>query len=234
MSQVIVQQSAEVTVSSGSTGNVTLNGVGAGNILTVQGTNETNANNFSTPTDNNGNTWAAPVQAGNNSVGMSCLSLAQNANGGNTTVTLGLASGTATYRFRVIEWSGSLTTGQPDASDHQIEAAGTTHHESSAGINPTGACVVLCAASLSNLTGGATAGGGYSSFGTASNYAFYQYQIYASAPSNEKGAWTSVNSIAIAGSIIAFKAAAGAAPTYVPPSPKFIYVDEESGEILAA
>lgn len=233
MSQAIVQQTAEVTVTGGSTGSVTLTCT-AGNCLTIQAVNESNSQAFATPTDNNGNTWSAPVQGGNSADGISLLSLAENINGGSTTVTLPTAAGTATYRFRVIEWSGSLTTGQPEASDHQIEAAGTTHHESAAGINPTGACVVLCAASLSNVTGGATPGSGYTSIPTASSFAFYQYQIFPSAPTNERGAWSSVNSIAVAGAILDFKAAAAAAPTYLPPSTKTVYVDEETGEILAA
>src|ERR1051326_3731560 len=99
--QSLVQTSAEIVVTGGSTGSATLSGVTAGNLLALVADNETDGVVFATPTDNNGNSWAITVQTGSTALGVSCIAHAQNVNGGNTTVTLTPSSGSKTYRFKV-------------------------------------------------------------------------------------------------------------------------------------
>jgi hypothetical protein len=209
--QSLVQTSAEVVVTAGNTGSVTLNGVTAGNLLALVADNESDGVSFATPTDNNGNTWAITVQTGSTALGVSCIAHAQNANGGNTTVTLTPSSGSKTYRFKVLEISGSVTSGNPDVTSSIQEAANTTSHVSSADashINSSGPCFVICVGSTSNAPGTKTPGSGYTTIANTLAFGHWQYQIFSSAPTNEQGAWSSTNSVKNAGVIAAFKAAA--------------------------
>jgi hypothetical protein len=209
--QSLVQTSAEVVVTSGSSGSVTLNGVTAGNLLALVADNETDGIAFAAPTDNNGNTWAITVQAGNTACGVSCIAQAQNVNAGNTTVTLAPSSGSKTYRFKVLEISGSVIAGSPDVTSSIIEGANTTSHVSSADashINPSGPCFVLCVGSTSNTPGTKTPGNGYTAIANTLAFGHWQFQIFTSAPTNEQGAWSSTSSVKNAGVIAAFKAAA--------------------------
>jgi hypothetical protein len=211
MPQSLIQTSAEVIVTAGNTGSVTLNGVTAGNLLALVADNETDGVTFSAPTDNNGNTWAIAVQGGNSTCGVSCIAHAQNVNAGNATVTLAPSSGSKTYRFKVLEISGSVTSGNPDVTSSIIEGANTTNHVSSADashINPSGPCFVICVGSTSNTPGAKTPGSGYTTIANTLAFGHWQYQIFTSAPANEQGAWSSSNSVRNAGVIAAFKAAA--------------------------
>src|SRR5258708_8361340 len=164
MSQSLAKTSPEVVVTAGSSGSVTLNGVTAGNLLARVADNETDGVAFSAPTDNNGNTWAISVQGGNSTCGVSCIAQAQNVSAGNTTVTLAPSSGSKTYRFKVLEISGSVISGSPDVTSSIIEAANTTNHVSSADashINPNSPCFVICLCITSNTPAPKTPGSAY-------------------------------------------------------------------------
>src|SRR5437016_467125 len=150
MAQTLVQQSAEVVVTSGTTGSVTLTGVAAGNLLAILACNETDGTTFATPTDTNGNTWAIAVQDGTARLGEAMIAYAQNVHSGSTPVTVGPSSGSKTYHFKVLEISGSVTAGNPDVTSSIRESGTPTSHVCSADashINPSGACFVLTAAS---------------------------------------------------------------------------------------
>ena len=152
--------------------------------------NETDGVTFSAPTDNNGNTWAITVQTGNLACGVSCIAQAQNVNAGNTTVTLSPSSGSKTYRFKVLEISGSVISGSPDVTSSIIEGANTTSHVSAADtshINPSGPCFVICVGSTSNTPGTKTPGSGYTTIASTLAFGHWQYQIFTAAPTNEQG-----------------------------------------------
>jgi hypothetical protein len=74
---------------------------------------------------------------------------------------------------------------------------------------------VFAVAGLGNTGGTHTPGSGYTQLTTSGSFGFFQYQIFPSAPTNERGVWTSGSSITATSVIAAFKAAAApAAPPW--------------------
>lgn len=190
-----------------------LNGVTAGNLLVAVLTQETDATLFATNSDGT-NTWIKNEEQADSTRGNCCIQSAQNVAGGNTTVTVTLAGGVSkTYRGKLIEVSGSVTTGMDVGDKVSVDAAGTTHHCSAAGITPSGPCIIFTSSIAASNLGGTTPGAGYTALTTAGNFTNWQYQIFSSAPTSERGAWSSVNAPNSNGAIAAFKAAAGAAFT---------------------
>lgn len=217
MSQTVVQTSAETVVSSGTSGTATLNGVTAGNLLVIVATQETDITAFNTPSDGT-NTWAKDVEKATAAQGVAMIASAQNVAGGNTTVTVSPSSGSKTFRFRLLEISGSVTSGV-DVTSSITEPSNVTSHVCSADashINPTGPCIVFCSSAANATLGGTTQGSGYTALSTSGNFTNWQYQIFSSAPTNEQGAWTSVNSHTTNGAIAAYKAAASAGGLFRP------------------
>lgn len=206
MSQALVQTGAEISISGGTSGSVTLNGVGAGNLLTAQCLNDTNATATFTVSDNNGNSWTTDVSKGDGGVaGSAAIAHAANVHAGNTAVTV-TASASIGFKARISEWSGSDTSSPLATTDNDVVTS-TTHDESASGISPGAACIVLvCACGISSLTS-PTAGSGYTSQSSASVFDFYEYQIFGSTPTSEKGLWTTSSSIRTVGVMAAFKAA---------------------------
>lgn len=209
MAQTLVQTSSELTFT-GTTSTVVLNGVTAGNALSHFGSQETDATAIATTTDDKGDTFTN-VHTENGANGGTSVQVAKNAVGGNTTFTCGVAAGSKLQYYKVQEWSGSSTTTQPDGSDSQLQAGSTTHTESASGINPTTGCVVITASACASTPTSPTPGSGYTSVATSNSFGFWQYQIFSSAPTNEKGTWTSGNAPGQAGAMLAIKAGAAAA-----------------------
>jgi hypothetical protein len=207
MSQSLVQTGAEISVSGGTSGNVTLNGVAAGNLLTASCLNDSNATATFSASDNKSNAWASAVSQGDSAVaGLAAILYAKNVAAGNTTVTI-TSSASISFKALIQEWSGSDTSAPLAAHDSDQVGSGTNHQASASGVNPGAACICLVCACAQNTLGTCTAGSGYTAETSSSPFDFYEYQIFSSAPTNEQGKWTSANSPPTVSVIAAFRAA---------------------------
>lgn len=207
----VVQDSGEKSLTGTST-TATLT-VSAGNLGVIVATQETDGTLFSVPSDGT-NTWIKNEEQGDANRGVTMLASAQNLAGGSTTVTVGPSSGSKTFHFHFLEVSGCVTTGIDSGDKVSLDPVGTTHHCSASGINPSAACIIFTSSICNATAGTCTAGSGYTALTTASNFTFWQYQIFSIAPTSERGAWTSANSVNSNGAIGAFaQAAGGASPT---------------------
>jgi hypothetical protein len=209
MAITIVQTSSEMIVSSGTSGTLTLNGVTSGNLLVTQLTQETDNQPFVTNTDGT-NTWAIDQQKNDSTRGSACLQSAQNVASGNTVVTVAPLTGSKTFHGRMHEVSGCVTTGVDAVSGIEPDAGSSSHvcSADASHINPSGACICFTSSAASSGLGTRTPGSGYTAVSTAGNFTFWQYQIFTSAPTNERGAWTG-NAVTTNGVIAAYVAAAG-------------------------
>lgn len=213
MAVALVQTSTEIAFASGTTGNVTVTGVGAGNLLVC-----VVASNSNTPTvsvsDDKGNTWAEAVALGSAGVGRrASIWYAKNTAAGDTVVTVTMSvSATAVNAF-VYEVSGCDTTSPLDASSSLAETTTTTSHNCSADatvIDTTAECFVCCASKGQGSFGTLTEGSGYTRTASASASSMFQRQIFGASTANERGAFTSGTSQPAVGAIAAFKVAAAA------------------------
>jgi hypothetical protein len=211
MSQALVQTSAEINVSGGTSGNVTLNGVAAGDLLTAMCINLSNGTDTFSVSDGK-NTWQSAVTGASGSgvppQGVAQILYAQNVAAGNTTVTI-TATHSITFQAFIQEWSGSATSSVVAATDSHLEStAGTSHTASNSGISPGSPCI--CLACGTDQSGGSpTAGSGYTQLTSSQIYDLYEFQIFSSAPTNEHGAWTTSSGQKTISCIAAFKAASG-------------------------
>lgn len=208
MAQTLVQTSAEVSFT-GTSSTQILNGVAALNALSVVAGQLTDGTLFANVSDDKSGVWTTK-QSGTAGNGVGMVAVAGGVAGGNTTVTVGPSSGSKACRFKFQEWSGSQTN-PPDAFDTRDQTASTNHAESAAGINPSGGCIVITASSCANNLTTPAVGSGYNAITSAGGSVWWQYQIFPSAPVSETGSWSSANSTAQSGAIVAIKAAGGAA-----------------------
>lgn len=211
MAQTVVQTSSEMVVSSGATGHMDLTGVASGNLLLTLLTQETDGTTFATNSDGT-NTWTKDPEKANLANGVACIQSAKNVASGNPSVVATLTGGVSkTYRGRLLEVSGSATTAV-DASDGIIgESDGGTgnHICSSAGITPSAGCIVVTSSAFGSSVGVTTAGSGYTKITTSGLFTHWQYQIFPSAPTAEKGAWSAATVSRNTNAVIAaYKAAA--------------------------
>ena len=207
MAITLVQKSAWSTFTATS-GTITLNGVGAGNLLVAVMLYGANSTSRATVSDNNSNSWNAAV--GNNyvSVGGAAQGFyAANAKGGNTTFTLNAISGSFYSDWQVQEWSGCATTSPLIGTDSLNAAASTSHNMGATGITSSGAALYVGAAAHANTTT-YTPGSGYTTLGTAGQvYDFGQEGIFSTAQTLNKAPYTTGTSQASCGILMAFKAA---------------------------
>lgn len=209
MAIALVQTGTEIDIVAGTSGTITLTGVTAGNLLTVVVDDvDGNAVSF-TVSDDKGNAWLSAVSndnGGYSSAILYCLS----AIAGTTVITV-TSSGTTDFVAQAQEWSGGVWS--LDTTSFIDEGSTTSHvcSASSSVIDTTGADLVLCNSTTNNGTsfGTRTAGSGYTDFsgpGGASDYsrAMWQWQVFSTAQTNERGAFTSANSKATAACIAAF------------------------------
>ncbi len=217
MALASVQISTEISVSAGTSGNVTVTGVTSGNLLVcyINMTSST-ARTFTT-SDDKGNTWTEAVrQAIGGTARVSEIEYANNVAAGDTVVTV-TASGSCTFSAVIQEISGQATSSVLDTTS-SIDEASTNSHVCSADatvIDTTVGTIVCCASTASGTFGTETAGAGYTAVLSAAQVGtFRQYQIFSGAVTNEQGAWTGTTARATAAVIAAFKVAdAGATAT---------------------
>jgi len=208
MAIALVQTSAELLVSSGTTGSVTLNGVAAGNLLVALAGQETNASTLSF--SDGVNTWSSAINRGTVSIGIAAAGYAKNVAGGNTTITV-TCSGAATFRARVFEVSGTTTATPLQSVDSIVETVGTTSHATTDGIVSQSDCIIFCVAEFSNGPGVYTPGAGYTQVSSAGSFTRYQYGILVGAQTLRTVDFTSGNSQACAVVAMAFGVAPAAA-----------------------
>lgn len=212
-----VQTSTEVIVTAGTSGGVTVTGVGPANHLAVLlGQTTTSDRTFST-SDDKGNTWVQAVRIRSTNGNIAEIEHAQNTATGDTLVTVTVGGGlSSTFRFFVHETSGVSTSASLDQTSSLDETVATNNHLSSADatVIDTAADVIVYTASVMNAAHTATSPGtGYTEIDSASEQAYFQYRVSASALTDERGAWSGTGTARTAGNTIAsFKGdAAGAA-----------------------
>lgn len=210
-----VQESSELTVTSGTTGNVTLT-VSSGNLLIAYIACQSGTATF-TVSDNKGNTWNEAITKADGTVARSAsLWYANNVSAGSTQVTVG-ASGSATYSAIIQEVSGQDTAGGAiaplDASSSHSDTSATTNHVSSASstvIDTTDAALVACSGIVTGSVGVTVSPGtGYTQIVSANVRILWQYKVFTGATNDEQGAWMDDSSRTAVAVIGAFKQAAG-------------------------
>lgn len=212
MAAALVQTGTAINISGGTSGNITLTSVAAGNLLVVYADDIDGASATFSVSDDKGNTWASAVfndNGGYTSAILYCL----NAAAGTTVVTI-TASTSTSFLGQAQEFSGG--TWSLDTTSFIDEGSTTSHvcSASSSVIDTTGEDVVICNSTTNDggNFGTRTAGSGYTGLSSPTAQAFWQYQIFSTAQANERGAWTSANSKGTAACIAAFKLAASDEP----------------------
>jgi hypothetical protein len=205
MAYALVQSSTETSVSAGSSGNATLTGVVAGNLLVATLAMTGSAIRTFTFSDDAVNTWAVAEEI--NSGQTAHISFAKNVLSGTVQVTATINTGTGTFRFKVHEFSGGDTVSPLDTTSELLEPGNTNNHACSANatvIDTVADALVVCVGVL-NSAGGAS----------ATTLVIWQYKVASGALANEQGAWTNTTTARTGRSVIAsFKPAAGGGSTF--------------------
>jgi hypothetical protein len=206
-----VQVSTEGVVTAGTSGSVTLTGVGSGRLLIAYIHQAAGTLRTYTASDDRSNAWAEAVAIATSFV--SSLWYGKNTAAGDTQITIA-ASLSATYRFFVQEVSGADTTAPLDQTSSQTAEGSTNNHTSSASASviDTAADVIVCCVGSVSSSGvsATTAGGSYTKITSAVVTFLAQYWVSAGALTNEQGAWSHTGTARAGRSVIAsFKGATG-------------------------
>lgn len=210
-----VQESSELTVSAGTTGNVTFT-VSSGNML-IAYIGCQNASITFTVSDNKGNTWNEAITKTDGTVARTAsIWYTNNIAAGSTQVTVA-SNASATYSAIIQEVSGQDTAGGAiaplDASSSHADTSATTDHVSSASstvIDTTDAALVACAGIVPGSVGVTVSpGAGYTQIVSTNVRILWQYKVFTGATNDEQGAWTEDVGRTAVSVIAAFKQAAG-------------------------
>jgi hypothetical protein len=217
MAYALVQSSTETSVSAGSSGNATLTGVVAGNLLVATLAMTGSAIRTFTFSDDAVNTWAVAEEI--NSGQTAHISFAKNVLSGTVQVTATINTGTGTFRFKVHEFSGGDTVSPLDTTSELLEPGNTNNHACSANatvIDTVADALVVCVGVLNSAGGATVEGGTYTNLNSsATTLVIWQYKVASGALANEQGAWTNTTTARTGRSVIAsFKPAAGGGSTF--------------------
>lgn len=194
-----VQVSAETVVTSGTSGTATLTGVAAGNLLVAYPTNIGETTIAFVAEDDQPDIWATIISE-EGPVTLNSVTIARclRAAGGTTIVTV-TADAATDFNFRVAEFTRTGGGIWSDAdSDNFIQTAISTSEfcaETTKIDIAASESVVVCNAVADNPSstgfGTPTPGSGYSQDTSADSRVYWQWQVFSTALTNERGAFTS-------------------------------------------
>ena len=193
MAIAFVQQATEIVISGGTSGNTTVTGVGAGNLLMASTNHLPSDTRTMTLADDQDGAWALAVKEG--TTRSSQIDYQTDTGGGDTLVTVTINI-TSTSYTNILEASGADLTTPLDQTSGISEGAPTaTHHCSldSTVIDTAADVLIMAVGTIGAAAGTLTEGSGYTDMGVSVNtQLFAQYQTFATAQVDHRGTFTSV------------------------------------------